>query len=161
MSKIKLLSIAVIGLLVLNLFIVGFLFLRKPLRPGGRPDGPPPLAQAGPQNEIIEELRFDSVQESQYRILIDDHKESTKSLNDSIRNVKSILYKTLNDENNPDTDSLIEKLGALQKSIERTHYEHFAELKKLCRPDQLSDFEELTTRLAGFFGRPGQGQRRE
>jgi len=161
MSKIKLLSIAVIGLLVLNLGIVGFLFLRKPLMPHERPNGRPPFESPGPQNEIIASLHFDSIQVRQYEILIDEHRESIKALNDSIRNVKSLLYQTLNDENDSDKDSLIEKLGSLQKNIERTHYEHFAEIKKLCKPDQLNDFEELTNRLAGFFSRPDQQQRRE
>ncbi len=161
MSKIKLLSIAVIGLLILNLGIVGFLFLKKPQRQPDRPNGRPPFEQVRPQNEIIERLHFDSNQIRQYEILIDEHQESIKALNDSIRNVKSLLYQTLNDENDSDKDSLIEKLGSLQKNIEHTHYGHFAEIKKLCKPDQLSDFEELTTRLAGFFGRPEQRPRRE
>jgi periplasmic protein CpxP/Spy len=155
MSKIKLLSIAVIGLLILNLCIVSFLFLRKPLRPHDRSNGRPPFEHGGPRNEIIEGLRFDSVQVRKYEILIDEHQESIKALNDSVRNVKSMLYQTLNAENNTAKDSLIEKLGSLQISIERTHYEHFAEIKKLCKPDQLSDFEALTKRLAGFFGRSG------
>lgn len=161
MSKIKILSIAVIGLLVLNLCIVGFLFLRIPLRPSDRPDGPPPLGQPEPRKEIIEGLRFDSIQVGRYEVLIDNHKESIKALSDSIRSTKSRLYQTLNTENKSVKDSLIEKLGSLQKSIEQTHYNHFDEIKKLCKPDQLKDFEELTSRLVGFFGRPEQGPRRD
>jgi periplasmic protein CpxP/Spy len=161
MSKMKLLSIAVIGLLILNLGIVGFLFFSKPLRPLDRPNGRPPFERIKPQNEIIEGLHFDSDQVRQYEILIEEHQVSIRTLNDSIRNVKSMLYLMLNAENISDKDSLIETLGSLQKGIERIHYEHFAEVKKLCRADQLSDFEELTTRLAGFFGRQDQGKRRE
>lgn len=161
MSKMKLLSIAVIGLLILNLGIVGFLFFSKPLRPHDRPNGRPPFERVKPQKEIIERLHFDSDQVRQYEILIEAHQASIRALNDSIRNVKSMLYLMLNAENISDKDSLIETLGSLQEGIERIHYDHFAKVKKLCRADQLSDFEELTTRLADFFGRQGDGKRRE
>ena len=94
MSKIKLLSIAVIGLLVLNLGIVGFLFLRKPLMPHERPNGRPPFESPGPQNEIIASLHFDSIQVRQYEILIDEHRESIKALNEVYTKQSGMLYVT-------------------------------------------------------------------
>ena len=161
MSKTKLLSIAVIGLLVHNLSLSGFHFLRKPIRPKDRPIGQAPPERFRLQNEIIASLRFDDIQVKKYEVLIDEHQESVKALNDSIRNVKSLLYQMLNSENDAAKDSLITKIGSLQKNIERTHYEHFVEIKKLCNTDQLRNFEELTTRLAGFFGSTDQNRPRE
>ena len=156
MSKIKLLTVAVVCLLLMNLGIVGFLLLQKP---PGMKDRRPPLAQPGPKNEIIELLHFDSAQVQQFEILIDGHKESIRLLNDSIRITKSILYQTLNIESNPEKDSLIERLMSIQKEVEQHHYSHFVEIKKLCKADQLNNFNELTTRLSGFFGRENQDRR--
>jgi periplasmic protein CpxP/Spy len=148
MSKIKLLSLAVIGLLIVNLSTVGFLFLRKPPHTEGRPR---PFERMRPKNKIIETLHLDSEQVAQFEKLIDQHKEKTRQLRDNIREVKSQLYQTLSEENASSRDSLISQLGVLQKEIEVVHYDHFAQIKKLCKPDQIEYFNSLTGELANFF----------
>jgi periplasmic protein CpxP/Spy len=148
MGKLKLLSIAVIGLLVMNLCIVGFLFLRKPPLP---PEGGAPFANETPKKKIIELLYFDKEQVTQYEELIQQHRESIKSLRDSLREAKSNLYHKLKEGNDTDKDSLINELGTLQEKIEAVHYNHFVEIKKLCRPDQLGNFNTLTGALADFL----------
>lgn len=149
MSKIKLLSIAVIGLLIINLCIVGFLLFRKPLHPQGGLRHLPGMG--GPKNKIIETLHFDSDQVVKYESLIDQHKEKTRQLRDNIREIKSQLYQTLNEENGGSRDSLINQLGILQKEIEVVHYDHFTQIKKLCRSDQFEYFDALITSRADFF----------
>jgi periplasmic protein CpxP/Spy len=156
MSKLRLLSFAVIALLVMNLALVGFLLLRKPpLPPGERPS----IAKEGPKSRIIEQLHFDADQVIQYQKLIDEHKASIKTLRDDIRGTKSQLYQTLNEADGGRNDSLIVKLGELQKNIETTHYNHFKEIKKLCKPDQLEYFNTLTDELADFFSPEKEGRR--
>ncbi|MFM9839818.1 MAG: hypothetical protein ACKVOQ_16250 [Cyclobacteriaceae bacterium] len=147
---------AVIALLVMNLALIGFLFLRKPPLP---PEGRPPIAKEGPKNKIIEQLHFDAEQVIQYQKLIDEHKSSIKILRDDIRDTKSQLYQTLNEEG-VRNDSLIIKLGDLQKNIETTHYNHFQEIKKLCKPDQLEYFNALTGELSNFFNTEKQPLKR-
>jgi periplasmic protein CpxP/Spy len=78
MSKIKLLSIAVIGLLVMNLCIVGFLFLGKPPLP---PEGEAPFAKEATRKKIIELLHFDNEQIRQYEELIQQHRIGVKLRN--------------------------------------------------------------------------------
>lgn len=152
MSKLKLLSIAVIGLLVINMGIVVFLFMKKPPHsPGGRH----PMAHEGPKNIIIERLHFDNEQVEQYESLITKHQSSIRALDDSIRRVKNDLYQTLNNESFAGKDSLVALLGILQKQIELVHYDHFKGIKKICKPAQLTRFNELTMDLARFFA-PGK-----
>ncbi len=148
MSKLKLLSIGVIGLLVINMGIVAFLFMKKPPHP---PEGRHPKAQEGPKNMIIERLHFDKEQVEQYEKLIDDHQSSIRTTDDSIRMVKNELYQTLNNERFTGKDSLLARLNILQKQIEGIHYDHFSQLKKLCKPGQLNAFNDLTKDLARFF----------
>lgn len=156
MSKIKLLSIAVIGLLLINIAIVSFLMFRKP-PPflGGRPpmsqEGRPSAQEDGPKNIIIDKLHFDKEQSAQYENLIEQHQTIMKSLNVSIKDAKNELYSSLTNENFTGKDSLIAKLGLLQKQVELTHYEHFAAIKKLCKPGQLENYALLTKELARFF----------
>lgn len=152
MSKIKLLTIAVIGLLLVNLGFVAFLFFKKPPH---KPKGRPPMGQAGPKKIIIDRLDFDKEQVAQYDQLIKEHQVAIKSLEDSIKYAKNDLYRSLTDENNTGKDSLIANLGLLQRQIELTHYQHFESIKKICHPDQLTYFNELTKELARFFA-PGK-----
>ncbi len=158
MSKIKLLTLAVVGLLVMNLCIVGFLFFRNPPHLQG---GPPPFEEGGPKRRIIEMLHFDEGQVREYEKLIDQHMVSIKELNEQIRDTKSNLYQTLHAEKGDSNkkDSLFNQLGALQKEIETIHYAHFMEIKKLCKPDQSEYFNTLINYLADFFNTGKDGRR--
>ena len=151
MSKMKLLSIAVIGLLLLNFGTLAFLFLNKPPHP---PMGPGPGGE-GPKRIIIERLGFDKEQIAQYEKLIDGHRRTIRELDGEIRETKNNLYSTLSSGSQLNKDSLQTRLGEIQKQIETTHYNHFADIKKLCRPEQLKAFDELTKELARFFA-PGR-----
>lgn len=164
MSKIKLLSIAVIGLLLINIAVVGFLLLKKPPhpredRPGPGEEGMPAMEQTRPKNIIIDKLHFDKDQSAQYETLIEQHQAIMKSLNDSIKVAKNDLYSSLNNETFTGKDSLIAKLDLLQIQVERTHYDHFAAIKKLCKPEQLENYAALTKELARFFA-PGKNNQR-
>ena len=150
MSKIKLLTIAVIGLLAVNLGILGILFLRKPPMEAG-----PPMRGEGPRKIIIERLHFDKDQVTQYEQLITQHQEKIRNLDREIRKTKNDLYSTLADGPVMNKDSLQNKLGEIQKQIEAAHYDHFTEIKKLCKPEQVKYFNDLTTDLAKFFA-PGR-----
>jgi len=151
MSKIKILTIAVIGLLIMNLAVIGFLFLRKP--PMREPSHIPP--EDRPKMIIIERLHFDKDQVSQYEQLISQHRNMIRKLEEGIRNTKNSLYSTLAEGSVLNKDSLENKLGDFQKQIEETHYSHFADIKKLCKPDQVNYFNDLTVDLARFFA-PGK-----
>ena len=153
MSKIKLLTVAVIGLLIINLGMVAFLFFRKPPPPPG--GNKPPLEKQEPKYVIIDRLHFSKEQVAKYEALIQEHQSAIKKKRDEIKTAKDNLYRTLADENFAGKDSLIEQLAILQKQIEQVHYDHFAAIRKLCTPDQVSDFNKLTNDLARFFA-PGK-----
>lgn len=156
MTKIKLLSISVLGLMAINVGIVSFLLIKKPGGPlEGRPPmewrgGPPPMHE-GPKKLITERLHFDKEQMVAFEKLVEAHQDLVKPLKDSIRIAKNNLYQSLQSKTFAGKDSLVNRLGALQKEIELVHYEHFAELKKLCKSGQLSSFNELTNELGLFF----------
>ncbi len=175
MTKTKLLSIAVIGLLLLNIAMVAFLYFSKGTkRPGSKGDmqkGGLEMQKEGPRNLIIERLHFTDAQTVQYDSLISVHKKSIANLDDSIRLAKNELYHSLAENNSGDRDNLIAKLGLLQRKIELTHYNHFADIRKICKPAQYDDYTSLTNDLAEFFtvqpsttrpenGRPPKGEGR-
>lgn len=152
MEKTKLLTITVIGLLVLNLATLGFLFIsgqkgHKPLH--DRPEG-----TQTPREIIINRLHFDVNQQKDYDKIIQWHKGEIKRLDYEVREAKIGLYSQLK-ESQLDLkvkDSLIAVINTNQKQIETTHFKHFEEIKKLCHQNQLEDFNELTEDLSRIFG---------
>jgi Spy/CpxP family protein refolding chaperone len=153
MEKTKLLTITVIGLLLLNFATLGFLFIsgtkdRKP--PHDRPEG-----RHEPKKIIIERLHFDANQQKEYGQLIEWHRGEIRQLEDSIRVSKNELYLLLND-NKVDEKAkvtLINQIALFQKQIEATHFKHFEDIKKLCKPEQQVYFNELTEELGRLFYR--------
>ena len=153
MEKTKLLTITVIGLLLLNFATLGFLFFggtkgHKP--PHDRPEGRPK-----PREIIIERLHFDVNQQKEYGKLIEWHRGEIKQLEDSIRVSKNELYLLLNDDKVDEKAkvTLIDKTALFQKQIEATHFKHFEDIKKLCKPEQQEYFNELTKELGRLFSR--------
>ena len=137
-----------IGLLLINLGMVTFLFLQKqPHQPTLRP----PLEDRGPGKLIIERLHFDNIQVAKYEQLISQHQSAIKLLNYKIRTVRNDLYVSLSEESFKGRDSLIALLTQLHKQVENTHYDHFAAIRKICKSNQLTDFDNLTQDLARFF----------
>lgn len=158
MSKIKLLGIAVIGLLLLNLAMICFMFLhrpsqRRPIQPG--------MQKNGPRDIIIHRLKFDKDQITAYNKLIEVHKTRIKELNDSIFTFKNQLYASLSDTSSAHPDDMISRINILQKKIETTHFNHFLDIRKLCNPDQLPAFEELSKDLSLYFSSPRKEPKQE
>ena len=151
MEKTKLLMITVIGLLVLNLATLGFLFISGPK--GHKPPHDRTEGRQMPREIIINRLHFDVNQQKDYDKIIQWHKGEIKRLDSEIREAKIGLYSQLK-ESQLDLkvkDSLIAVINTNQKQIETTHFKHFEEVKKLCNKDQLEDFNELTEELSKLF----------
>jgi hypothetical protein len=148
MNKTKVLGFTVIALVILNFGILVFLFLSK-----GN-DGP--KERKLPREIVIEKLHFDENQIIEYDKTILIHQKNIRDLDDSIRATKNELYQLLNSENidNIQKDSLYLKLAGFQKQIETTHFNHFLEIKKLCKKEQLSDYKNLTEELSKLFSHP-------
>ncbi|MFM9825209.1 hypothetical protein [Flavobacterium sp.] len=148
MEKKKLLTITIIGLLLLNLGTLGFLFLHR--TKGHRP---PHEDRTKPKEIIIRQLNFDVVQQRDYAKLIEWHRREITRLDSNIRQTKNKLYSQLNqtEVNVKAKDSLIILLNSYQKQVEETHFQHFEDIKKLCNKEQMEDFSELTEELSRVF----------
>lgn len=160
MDKMKLMAIAVITLLLLNVGTLGFLLFS-----GSNKQHPPhPRGLEGrpkPREIIIEKLHFDTNQIERYDALIAWHRQNIKAVEDDIRNSKNELYLLLNSTsvNEKVKDSLILALSNDQKRIESIHFKHFQDIKQLCTPSQLEDYEALTAELSKLFSKPPRPER--
>jgi periplasmic protein CpxP/Spy len=155
MDRNKILMIAVIGLLFLNLGTLGFLITHKPnhVPPG---EMPPPNGE-GPKQLIIEKLHFDDTQQKQYEVLVNDHRKRTHELRDASSEMHNQLYSLLKSEtiDKVRSDSIIQQIAENQKAIDNLNFDHFQKIKAICKRDQLKDFDKLTDELSDLFGHKG------
>lgn len=159
MNRTKLLTIAVIGLLLINLGTLGVMMMHKPPRPPHGEMPPPPTDgnEGGPRQIIIDRLHFDGNQQKQYEVFISEHRKKTDDLHNASKELHNQLYIMLKSESIDKTksDSLIEEIAGNQKAIENLNFNHFQEIKSICKPEQLEDFNELAGELAMLFGPKG------
>lgn len=152
MNKMRLLTLAVTGLLLLNFGLLGFLFLKKDQPPGREGRSP----HDEPKHLIIRRLQLDEAQQAAYQVLIDEHRSHMNVLNRQEMELKNELYSLLSEEK-PDTmvaSALIHKIGDKQEAIEHVNFEHFRQIRALCKPGQLPAFDSLAKELAGIFAPP-------
>ena len=149
MNKTKLLTIAVVGLLLLNLgMMTMFLFKGKPPRHEGGKQG------EGPKKIIIERLNFNEGQQQQYEVIITEHRSKTKELNKRSRELHDELYSLLKNNAIDKTisDSLIKTIAENQKAMENSNFDHFQKIKAICKDGQIENFNDFVLDLTHLFG---------
>lgn len=148
MEKTRLLTIAVIGLLILNMGLLGFMwFGRKPMPPHleGKFEGRPPAAQF-----LIKELNLDEKQKAEYDIMRISHKSTRDSLNDVLKQHRETFFKGLS---TGDT-SEIEKIATVQKEMDLSTFHHFQALRSICSPEQQKKFDVVIAEALKILGSP-------
>ena len=143
MTKIRILTVSVILLLLLN---AGLLFF-------GFSHGPQPSRHDGPKTIIIEHLHLDQEQVARYDLLIKEHQETIREKELELAQSKAGLYALFTANDRSAADSLLTAITAIQAEIETIHFDHFAEIEALCREDQKADFKALSTELLELFKR--------
>jgi hypothetical protein len=145
MKSNRFLIIICLILLIGNISLGVMLFGRRPGH-DHRPEGP--------KKYIIEKLHLDQAQQEKYETLITAHRAAISDAQDEIMKTKNKLYALLNQNDNTAKDLLVSQIALLQNKIENIHYDHFADIRALCRPDQLDEFNELSTGIAALFAPP-------
>lgn len=140
MSKTRFLILAVILLAALNVAVLTFLVV------GRRP----PHREA-PRQVIIERLHFDDEQVATYDRLIEKHHTEIRQKDTEMIAKRQVIYQSLKTDDYRQADSLIYEIGLLQRDIEQIHFDHFRNIKRLCRPEQRADFDVLVDDLANLF----------
>lgn len=157
MNKTKFLTAAVILLVILNAATLYFLFnghgKKPPVRNGGRPFS----------EFISKQLNFDSAQSAQLQLLRDKHKTEL----DNLRKEDKVLHDSLfafvkrGDMDSVKIDSFLNRISVNKKEFELAFIHHFAQIRSLCKPEQLDLFNKMIDqmmkrRMPSFMG-PGGG----
>ena len=148
MKKVKTLQILVVVLILLNLsFLVFHFFIARPHHPDPN----------GIKERIKKELHFNQEQAKDYEKLVKIHQQAMRKLEKEKAKTKYELYLMLEDKSqvSDKQKELLAYLGNLQIEIERTHYNHFEDIYKLCKPEQEHYFKKLQKKIAELFDMQG------
>ncbi len=139
MNKYKFLILVIIGLLLSN-GVLFFMLIKSHQRKGG------------PKNIIIDKFHFDKEQIKNYEVYIQQHRKATNNNEETMNKLRSNLFKQLKyEQDTAKVDSLILIIAKQQYIAEKINYNHFLEIKRLCKPSQQKDFDELTNEIAHLF----------
>ncbi|MFN8343901.1 MAG: Spy/CpxP family protein refolding chaperone [Spirosomataceae bacterium] len=144
--------LVILGLLLLNLGLLGWIWFAPQKRPreGGTP-----------ASFLEKELHFTAKQKEQFRLLREDHHTKTEAVRDSVREMKKQFFEHLGE---PMSEAAIEKVTseiALKMArIDKITFQHFRQVRQICTPAQQQKFDsiidEMLRRLAaGAEGRGG------
>ena len=115
---------------------------------------------ASPKDVVLEALDFDETQQNQYEASIKNHRNQINNKDQEIRAKKEQLYLLLNEPNDTLKSQIMTDLSSLKSDIERIHFNHFLEIKSICRVDQLDRYTSLTQQLGGLFAPKGPKRKR-
>jgi len=105
------------------------------------------LKRNRPQGGIIvleERLDLNESQKQQVQQLREAHFKSMESLRDESRETRKVLHSLWSETNvNDKVTTLTQRLGNAQAAIEKATYDHFAQIRAICSPEQKVIFDEL------------------
>ena len=131
----------ILVLVIMNIGLLGFLWVLHFKKPTHLP-----IAAKVDSEELFKrELQLDQQQFDSLKILREGHFRQRDSIQFEImrlnRQVMEELFK-----NTPDTllvQELFEQIGREQKEVGQITYDHFNEIKKICRPEQYERLKQL------------------
>ena len=150
MNKLSFHRIIIGVLILLNCFLVFQLVNKKHHRWG---------KNHHPKHRLIEQLNFDEAQVAEFEQLIEKHRNTVKELDGKIVNTKEAIFEQLSNEQPLVQDSLYQQIGSLQIAIEKVHFQHFLNVKAICREDQMDEFDALSKTITKVFSKHRRGRR--
>lgn len=154
MERTRLLTLAVLGLLIINSGTLCFIFFSSTHSP---PPGAMPPRREGPKQLIINRLDLDDTQQREYGAMVDEHRNGNRRLNRQSMELHNELYTLLKENtlNRAKADSVIEAIAMNQKALENLNLDHFLKIRSLCKSSQLDKFDALAGELARLFDPEG------
>ena len=134
-KKIKSLWLAILGLIVLNISVLGWVGYGNKL--GHQPNEPLP------PDEIPKRLGFDKSQVLAFENIKNQHFQRVKPVREHIRMMKAKLWEDV--KNDAPNDALLKaQIALLGNEIQMNEYEtfkHLQDIRKICNPTQKQIFD--------------------
>jgi hypothetical protein len=152
-SKNKNLVFIIAVLLLTNIAVlVYFLGFKKHERPLSNSDH-----RSGVMIEMLEkEVGFDENQMGEYKKLKEKQRETVRPMFDDMRKAKENLFIHIGDSLTNDSllSSKAETIAARQRALDLQTFDHFKQVRTLCKPDQLEKYDSAVLRMFRKMGKP-------
>src|SRR5690554_3139178 len=92
----------------------------------------------GSGHYMANRVGFDEAQLAEYRTLLENHRANRNELQKTIDSKRKELYDLLKVEGNhaKQVDSLTTEIGVLSSQTEKASYQHFANIRAICRSEE-------------------------
>ena len=120
--------------MILNGFLVFEILTHKPPKHPPHPDY---------KKQVIEQLHFDEQQIEAYEKLVQEHRIIMVRLEELKGDKMAVYFNQLNQSDSSNAADVMNDIKMLEQQRIQVTYDHFASIKELCRPDQLSHFETV------------------
>ena len=144
----KILGWLVLALLLINALTLGLFWF-------GKPKGPA-FPKEGPQDFLVEQLKFTEKQKEAYLLLMKDHRNKTVELRDGIREKKDALFALAKTDNVNDSTKLqvAKEVSSLTEQLDLLTLEHFHAIRALCDSNQKETFDKILKEVTAMMGAP-------
>jgi periplasmic protein CpxP/Spy len=152
LTRIKILSIAVVVLVLLNITTIASIW---PYIDLGNFTFSPPSPQT-PREFIIDKLNLDAEQQRVFEALRQEHFEEMKQLQVQIAEEKQAMYNQLRSDV-PDTSATYNHISSLMQKEERLEHitmEHFRKVRAICNDEQKQHFDVIIDKVMKMVIRP-------
>ena len=136
MKQLKLYKLSTWILLILNLCIVGWVFLKK--------NSGPPRGPKDGKKQAIDILKLDQQQNDAFLRLASQHMNQMKDLDAQQRTLLYVYFKNVFDTDKvSNSDSLLNNVQHVEMQKIESTFQHFKDIKSLLSTDQHAHFEEF------------------
>ncbi len=142
-SNNRILTVAVLLLLVANIILVFMLVKGKGPKESGR------QGRGEPFELMAKELKMTDQQKNDYKLLREEHQKKVKPLFDSLRAAKTAFYDLM--KLDTVSDSLVnlygQQIAQRQIAIDKVTFAHFKKVRSLFNPDQLPQYDSFMKKM--------------
>ncbi|HEY5123268.1 MAG TPA: hypothetical protein VIK14_05980 [Ignavibacteria bacterium] len=158
-SRNRILYLLLVGLVMMNLVTLGFLWMYK-FKEHRQIQQPPPPPPAG-KILLEQELRFSKEQAEKFDKLRNEHSTSARKIVDDIAMLKENLFETIKENGGDDSKAtkIADEIGNRQKELDLITYNHFKDIRNLCDEKQRERFDLILKDISKMIGPqnpPGQ-----
>lgn len=150
-----------LGMMAINLVLIGFFWAGALRKEGHRPPPPPPLnGMPQPPMHMVADLNLNETQTEQFIKLWESHFSRMNQIKETAGAWRDSMWMELIAEK-PDTSKLnlaTMKIGEQQVKLEQEMFRHFSEVKAICTPQQAEAFNKTTREVIQHRRGPGAHQ---
>lgn len=143
MKNVRILSIAVVLLLLTNIGLVAFMLTQKKKTGSKRPDGKEPSGM------LVKETGMTEQQKKEYKQLKEEHLKSVRPLFDSIRAAKTAFFALIKDSTVNDSVLNLHssRISVRQAELEKVTFAHFRKVRNIFSAEQQPKYDAFIQKM--------------